>query len=51
MCVFTRVKPMIEGERGDNETVELTGTLRRAHQKVQVYLSGHETFHHIVWWI
>lgn len=48
MCVFMKIKPVIEGERGNNETRELTGTRGRAHQGGQVYISGHETFHYIV---
>lgn len=44
MCVFTRIKPVTEGERGNNETVELPGTNQKGH----IYFSGHETFHHIV---
>lgn len=32
MCVFLRIKQVIEGERGDNEARELPGMLRQDHQ-------------------
>lgn len=38
MCVFTRIKPVIEGERGNNETVELTGTEEGSSERTRLFI-------------
>lgn len=46
-CVFLRITLVIEGERGNNEAGELTGTPRQPHQPGRARLSGRETFNHV----
>lgn len=49
MCVFTRMKPVIEGERGNNETVELTGTEEGSSERTRLFIKTRDiSLHHPV---